>query len=90
MKMLSVKATLPLNRLKRIAVMLFASLFMFVTTACAPADTTAISSQPVPEASQADVERAQGNLSDEAVSADTLSKQGPSRARVSNGVVSPQ
>lgn len=77
--------------LKRIAAVLLASAFMLVTTACSPADVDASSSaQPVPEASQADIERAQGNLSEEAVNEDVLSKQGPSRARQSNGVVSPQ
>lgn len=80
-----------LNPFKRLMVTLLASVFMLVTaTACTPTDTAATPSQPVPEASQADVDRAQGNLSDEAINEDVLSKQGPSRARQSNGVVTPQ
>lgn len=92
---LKLKATFGFDRLKRMVVVLFTGVFMLVTTAaCTPTDATdtaaMTNNQPVPEASQADIERAQGNLSDEAVNEDTLSKQGPSRARQSNGIVSPQ
>jgi len=38
----------------------------------------------VPEATAADVDRAQSNLSDKAVDEDVLSQQGPSQARRSD------
>ena len=71
------------GRLQRLLVLLFAGLLILLTTACSPADTTA-SQMDVPEATPADVQRAQGNLSDEAVDVDVLSQQGPSQARRSD------
>ena len=76
------------SRLRHIAVVLVASVFLLVTTACTPADTASTSS--VPEASTADVQRAQSNMSDQAIDEDALSKQGTSRARRGDDIVSPQ
>ncbi len=68
-------------RLRRVIVVLAASLcLLLITTACSPADTTA-STGDVPEATPADVSRAQGNLSDEAVDVDALSQQSASQAK---------
>ncbi len=72
------------DRLRRFAVALVAGLMILLTTtACTPSDTTA-SQMDVPEATAADVQRAQGNLSDKAVDEDVLSQQGPSQARRSD------
>lgn len=66
--------------MRRIAVVFVAGLTLMVATACSPADTTALNPN-VPEATEAAVERAQSNLSDQAVDEDVLSRQGESRAR---------
>jgi len=72
------------DRVRRLALVLVVGLLMLMmTTACTPADTTA-TQMDVPEATPADVERAQGNLSDEAINEDVLSQQGPSQARRSD------
>lgn len=68
------------STLRRIAIIFIAGLTLVVTTACSPADTTA-STGGVPEATEAAVNRAQSNLSDQAVDEDVLSQQGESRAR---------
>lgn len=76
--------------LRRLGIVLAAGL-LWVTTACAQPDTTASAkaNQPsalqVPEKTEAAVERARGNLSDQAVDEDVLSQQGESRARQSDG-----
>ncbi len=76
--------TMTLDRLRRLAFALVAGLtIMLATTACTPSDTTA-SQMDVPEATAADVQRAQSNLSDEAVDEDVLSQQGPSQGRRSD------
>ena len=54
---------------------------MLSTTACQP-DTRA--SMSIHEASQADVQRAQGNMSDQAIDEDVLSQQGESLLRQNN------
>ena len=73
-----------LSRLRRLVIILLASLVvMLMATACAPSDTTA-SQMDVPEATPADVQRAQSNLSDQAVNEDVLSQQGASQARRSD------
>lgn len=72
------------DRLRRLAVVLIAGCLMLVATACTPSDTTASGQMDVPDATQADVERAQSNLSDEAVDEDVLSQQGASQARRSD------
>ena len=73
-----------LSRLRRLVIFLVAGLLaMLMMTACTPADTTA-SQMGVPEATPADVERAQSNLSEKTVDEDVLSQQGPSQARRSN------
>lgn len=63
---------------------LVAGVLMLVTTACSQPDITA-SQPPVPEATEAAVDRAQDNLSDQAIDEDVLSRQGESRARQSGG-----
>ena len=69
----------PFSALRRIAIVFIAGLMLLVTTACSPADTTA--SNGVTGATEAAVDRAQDNLSDQAVNEDVLSRQGESRAR---------
>lgn len=69
-----------LSSLRRIVIVFIAGLMLLVTTACSQADTTA-SETAVPEATEAAVNRAQSNMSDEAIDEDVLSRQGPSRAR---------
>lgn len=74
---------------RRLAVGLSAGLLMLVTTACSQPSVTAgqpSASGAVPQATEADTNRARANLSDEAVNEDVLSQQGPSRARQSSGV----
>ena len=66
--------------LRRVAIVFVAGLTLMVATACSPADTTALNAS-VPEASEAAVNRAQSNLSDQAIDEDVLSQQGESRAR---------
>lgn len=75
--------------LRRLGIVLSVSL-LWMTTACAQPNTTASAkanqpSVPVPEKTEAAVERARGNLSDHAVDEDVLSQQGESRARQSDG-----
>lgn len=72
--------------LRRLGIVLAASL-LWVTTACTQANTTANQpfAQQVPEKTEAAVERARGNLSDQAVDENVLSQQGESRARQSDG-----
>ncbi|EDX85836.1 hypothetical protein S7335_3539 [Synechococcus sp. PCC 7335] len=80
---LQVGQLITLGRLRRLVVLLIASLLiMLMATACTPSDTA--SSQSVPEATPADVQRAQSNLSEQAVDEDVLSQQGPSQARRSD------
>ncbi|MGC1308049.1 MAG: hypothetical protein WA885_12545 [Phormidesmis sp.] len=78
---------LSLPKLRRLAIVFVAGMIMLVTTACSQPDTTA---RNVPDASQAAVERAQGNLSDQAIDEDVLSQQGASRARESGSSATPQ
>lgn len=66
--------------LRRITIVFIVGLVVLVTTACSPADTTA-STSSVPETTEAAVDRAQSNLSDQAIDEDVLSRQGESRAR---------
>ena len=68
------------SSLRRIAIVFIAGLMLLVTTACSPADTTA-SNRSAPNATEAAVDRAQSNLSDQAIDEDVLSQQGESRAR---------
>lgn len=86
--LLHVGRLITLERLRRLTVVLAAGLLMLVmTTACSPTSETAASSADqmgVPEATPADVQRAQTNLSDEAVDEDVLSQQGASQARRSD------
>lgn len=70
-----------MSRLRRLAIVFIAGILVLSATACSTPDTTA--SRPVPEATEAAVQRAQGNLSDQEIDMDVLSKQGESRARVS-------
>ncbi|MBE9061198.1 hypothetical protein [cf. Phormidesmis sp. LEGE 11477] len=73
-----------LGRLRRLVIVLVAGLLvMLMTTACTPSDTSA-SQMNVPEATPADVQRAQSNLSDESIDEDVLSQQGASQARRSD------
>ena len=66
-----------LERLRRFAIMLAATLILLVSaTACSPADTAA-TSMDVPEATAANVERARDNLSNQAVNENKLSRQNP-------------
>lgn len=90
--LLHVGQLITLSRLRRlIAVLIVSLLVMVMATACTPssptvstgADTSA-GQMGVPEATPADVQRAQTNLSDEAVDEDVLSQQGPSQARRSD------
>ena len=82
--LLRVGQLIPFGRLRRLVTVLVVSLSMMVmTVACTPADTTATQME-VPEATPADMQRAQTNLSDEAVDEDVLSQQGPSQARRSD------
>lgn len=76
-----------LAQLRRLAIVFIAGILMLTTTACNQPSITA--SQPVPEATAADVERARSNMSDDAVNEDVLAKQGESRARQSDGVATP-
>ncbi len=71
----------PFAKLRRVVTVLAIGLFFLImTTACSAADTTA-STNSVPDATPADVSRAQGNLSDEAVNVDELSQQSASQAK---------
>jgi len=70
----------PFARLKRVAIVLVAGLFFLIMTTACSADTAA-KANDVPDATPADVSRAQGNLSDEAVNVDELSQQGASQAK---------
>ncbi len=76
--------------IRRLGIVLAAGL-LWVTTACAQPNTMASakanqpSAQQVPEKTEAAVERARENLSDQAVNEDVLSQQGVSRARQSDG-----
>ncbi len=76
--------------IRRLGIVLAAGL-LWATTACTQPDTMASakanqpSAQQVPEKTEAAVERARGNLSDQAVDEDVLSQQGVSRARQSDG-----
>jgi hypothetical protein len=82
--LLRVGQLIPFGRLRRLVAVLVVSLsVMVMTTACTPTDTTATQME-VPEATPADVQRAQTNLSDEAVDEDVLSQQGPSQTRRSD------
>ncbi|MGB3296845.1 MAG: hypothetical protein WBA76_01155 [Phormidesmis sp.] len=74
-----------ISQLRRIAIIFVAGILVLSATACSTPDTTA--SRPVPEATEADVQRAQGNLSDQEIDMDVLSQQGESRARVSSDPV---
>ncbi|MEO1387227.1 MAG: hypothetical protein AAFV85_07620 [Cyanobacteria bacterium J06634_6] len=66
-----------LERLRRFALMLAATLVLLVSeTACSPADTAA-TGMGVPEATTANIERAQDNLSSQAVNENDLSRQNP-------------
>ncbi|MEM8505188.1 MAG: hypothetical protein AAF716_18785 [Cyanobacteria bacterium P01_D01_bin.1] len=90
--LLHVGRLITLERLQRLAVVLVAGLLvMIMTTACTPssptsgtATETTAGQMGVPEATPADVQRAQTNLSDEAVDEDVLSQQGASQARRSD------
>ncbi len=70
-----------MSRLRRLAIVFIAGLLVLSATACSTPDTTA--AQPVPDATEAAVKKAQGHLSDQEINMDVLSKQGESRARVS-------
>lgn len=70
-----------ISRLRRMAIVFIAGILVLSATACSTPDTTA--SRPVPDATEAAVERARGNLSDQEIDMDVLSQQGESRARVS-------
>lgn len=76
-----------LAQLRRIAIVFVAGILMLTATACNQPSITA--SQSVPEATAADVDRAQSNISDDAINEDVLAKQGESRARQSDGVATP-
>ena len=78
-----------LGHLRRLAVVFVAGVLLMATTACSQPDITA--GQSVPEATAADVNRAQSNLSDDAaVNEDILANQGKSRARQTDGATVPQ
>ncbi len=88
------------KQMRKLLIVFLAGVLVITATACSQADTTAISpsqaqnrqadaAQPVTEATEAAIERAQGNLSDQAVDEDVLSKQGTSRARQSGGTATP-
>ncbi len=82
-----------LSQLRRVLVIFIAATMVLTITACSQPDTTAsrtIPSKGVPEATEADVQRAKGNLSDETIDPDVLSQQGESRARVSNDGAMPE
>lgn len=68
------------STLRRLAIIFVAGLTLMVTTACSPTDTTALNTD-VPEPTEAAVDRAQSNLSDQAIDENVLSRQGESRAR---------
>jgi hypothetical protein len=70
-----------MGQLRRLMIVFMVGVLVLTATACSQPDTTA--SQPVPKATEADVNRAQGNLSDQETDVDVLSQQGESRARVS-------
>ncbi len=84
LKISRVSPLISLSKLRSLAMVLVAGVLMLVTTACSQPDITA-SQPPVPEATEAAVDRAQGNLSDQAIDEDVLSQQGESRARQSGG-----
>ena len=76
-----------IGRLRRLVIVFIAGILLMATTACSQPDVTA--GQPVPEATAADVERAQSNMSDDPINEDVLAKQGESRARQSDGAAMP-
>ncbi len=76
-----------LAQLRRIVIVFIAGILMLTATACNQPSMTA--NQSVPEATAADVDRARGNMSDDAVDENVLAKQGESRARQSDGVATP-
>ena len=76
-----------LGYLRRLAIIFIAGVLLMATTACSQPDITA--GQPVPEATAADVERAQSNMSDDPINEDVLAKQGESRARQNEGATMP-
>lgn len=88
------------KQMRKLLIVFLAGVLVLTATACSQADTTALSpadaqnrqansAQPVTEATEAAIDRAQGNLSDQAVDKDVLSKQGVSRARQSGGTATP-
>lgn len=79
-----VSQLMSLSKLRSLAMVLVASVLMLVTTACSQPDVTA-SQPPVPNTTEAAVDRAQDNLSDQAIDEEVLSQQGESRARQSGG-----
>lgn len=79
-----VSQLIDLSKLRSLAIVLVAGVLMLVTTACNQPDMTA-SQPPVPDTTEAAVDRAQDNLSDQAIDEDVLSQQGESRARQSDG-----
>ena len=79
--------SISLGQMRRLLIVFVAGILLMATTACSQPDVTA--GQPVPEATAADVDRAQSNLSDDAVNEDILAKQGVSRARQTDSVSTP-
>ncbi len=75
-----------LAQLRRLVVVFVAGVLLMATTACSQPD---MSAQSVPEATAADVDRAQSNISDQAINEDVLAKQGESRARQTDSITTP-
>ncbi len=87
MRFLSQFANQFANQLRRSLVVFLAGVLVLTATACSQPDTTAQapSGQPVTEATEAALDRAQSNMSDTAVDENVLSQQSPSQAKRSDG-----
>ena len=76
-----------IKQLRRSLAVVLAGVLVLMTTACSQPDTTAQAPdrQPVTEATEAAIDRAQSNLSDTAVDENVLSQQSPSQAKKTDG-----
>ena len=75
------------QQIRQSLIIFLAGILVITATACSQADTTAqaTSNYPVPEATEAAVDRAQSNVSDKDVDENVLSQQSPSQAKKADG-----
>lgn len=76
-----------MKQLRQLLIVFLAGILVLTATACSQTDTTAQapSSQPVTEATEAAIDRARSNMSDDAIDENILSKQSPSQAQKPDG-----